>query len=132
MSKFKKRVEKLSRYTQNALIVGEGFGHIDEILEIFNNVFVVGTSLPDKKSKKLIYKESIDSLAKLTNINTIFFDLQKIHLLYDLKFFWQNNNSVIMIEGNDPIEREFSKPLYDTGWRCTSLQSFFHVWEKLQ
>jgi hypothetical protein len=49
-----------------------------------------------------------------------------------VKDFWQRNNSKVIIEGDEPIGREFSKPLYDTGWGCTSKQRVFHVWEKLK
>lgn len=132
MNKFQKRVQKVSRSSENAVIIGKGFGHLHEILEIFNTVFVLGGEKPEIKAKNLVYKESYQNLNNITLISTIFFDLDDITKLEDFKNFWQRNESVVIIEGDDPIGREFSKSLYDSGWACTSLQGFFHVWERIK
>lgn len=132
MTKFQKRVQKVSRPNESAVVIGSGFGHLTEILEIFNTVFVLGGEKPEIKSKNLVYKESYQNLNNITLISAIFFDLKDIDKLEDFKTFWQRNNSVVIIEGDDPIGREFSKSLYDSQWGCTSLQGFFHVWEQMK
>ena len=43
---------------------------------------------------------------------------------------WQKHNALVFIEGELVIPREVSLPLYQSGWRCTSLQGIFHVWEQ--
>jgi len=132
MDKFQKRVQKISRPNENAVVIGSGFGRLEDILKIFNTVFVLGGPMPEIKAKNLVYKESYQNLNNITLISAIFFDLNDIGKLEDFKSFWQRNDSVIIIEGDEPIGREFSKSLYDTGWGCTSLQGFFHVWEKIK
>jgi hypothetical protein len=42
---------------------------------------------------------------------------------------WKKDNSIIFVEGGDRIDNTIAKPLYDSGWACTSLQGIFHVWE---
>lgn len=132
MDKFEKRLRKISKFTDNSMVVGSAFGNIEKILSIYNTVFVIGQTDLEFKAKNLVYKEDFNNLNHFTEINAIFFDLNKINFLEDFKEIWQRNNSKVVIEGNDCIEREFSKPLYDTGWGCTSLQGFFHVWEKIK
>ena len=132
MAKFAKRLRKLSGYTENALVVGKAFGNLDQLLEIYTNVFVVDDSPPAAKARNLIYKENFDDLNMLTQVGAIFIDLDKIDKLDILEDFWQRHRSTIFVEGNDCILRHLSKPLFKTGWQCTSLQGIYHVWEKIK
>ena len=132
MAKFAKRLRKLSGYTENALVVGKAFGNLDQLLEIYTNVFVVDDDPPAAKARNLIYKENFDDLNILTQVGAIFIDLDKIDKLDILEDFWQRHRSTIFVEGNDCILRHLSKPLFKTGWQCTSLQGIYHVWEKIK
>lgn len=132
MAKFAKRLRKLSGYTENALVVGKAFGNLDQLLEIYTNVFVVDDDPPAAKARNLIYKENFDDLNVLTQVGAIFIDLDKIDKLDILEDFWQRHRSTIFVEGNDCILRHLSKPLFRTGWQCTSLQGIYHVWEKIK
>lgn len=132
MAKFAKRLRKLSGYTENALVVGKAFGYLDQLLEIYTNVFVVDDDPPSAKARNLIYKENFDDLNVLTQVGAIFIDLDKIDKLDILEDFWQRHRSTIFVEGNDCILRHLSKPLFKTGWQCTSLQGIYHVWEKIK
>ena len=132
MAKFAKRLRKLSGYTENALVVGKAFGYLDQLLEIYTNVFVVDDDPPSAKARNLIYKENFNDLNVLTQVGAIFIDLDKIDQLEILEDFWQRHKSTIFVEGNDCILRHLSKPLFKTGWQCTSLQGIYHVWEKIK
>ena len=132
MTKFAKRLKKLSGYTENALVVGKAFGNLDQLLEIYTNVFVVDEDPPSAKARNLIYKENFNDLNVLTQVGAIFIDLDKIEKLEILEDFWQRHRSTIFVEGNDCILRHLSKPLFKTGWQCTSLQGIYHVWEKIK
>ena len=132
MAKFAKRLRKLSGYTENALVVGKAFGNLDQLLEIYTNVFVVDEDPPSAKARNLIYKENFNDLNVLTQVGAVFIDLDKIDQLEVLEDFWQRHKSTIFVEGNDCILRHLSKPLFKTGWQCTSLQGIYHVWEKIK
>ena len=132
MAKFAKRLRKLSGYTENALVVGKAFGNLDQLLEIYTNVFVIDDSPPSAKARNLIYKENFNDLNVLTQVGAVFIDLNKIDQLEVLEDFWQRHKSTIFVEGNDCILRHLSKPLFKTGWQCTSLQGIYHVWEKIK
>ena len=132
MAKFAKRLRKLSGYTENALVVGTAFGNLNQLLEIYTNVFVVDDDPPSAKARNLIYKENFNDLNTLAQVGAIFIDLDKIDQLEVLEDFWQKHKSTIFVEGNDCILRHLSKPLFKTGWQCTSLQGIYHVWEKIK
>ena len=132
MTKFQKRLSKLTKNKTSALVIGTAFGQISQILSMYSTVFVINEDLGELKAKNLIYRQTIDRLDYLVNVGVVFLDMQHINKLENLQTFWKKNNSLVLIEGNDAISRNLSKPLYDSGWRCTSLQGMFHVWEKQQ
>jgi hypothetical protein len=132
MNKFQKRLRKLGIHQGNAVVIGNAFDNLENILEIYATVFVIDENSPTVKAKNLVYKENFDNLNAITEVSAIFFDLTRLDQFEIVKDFWQRNNSKVIIEGDEPIGREFSKPLYDTGWGCTSKQGFFHIWEKLK
>lgn len=132
MAKFAKRLRKLSGYTENALVIGQAFGYLEPLLEIYTNVFVIDHTEPSVKARNLIYKQNCNDLNVLTQVGAIFIDLDKIDCLESLVDFWQRHNSTVFVQGNDCIPRHLSKPLFKTNWQCTSLQGIYHVWEKIK
>ena len=132
MNKFQKRLHKLDNTQGNAVVIGGAFGNLETILGIYATVFVIDENSPTVKAKNLVYRENFDYLNAITEVSAIFFDLNRLDQFEMVKEFWQRNKSKVIVEGDEPIGREFSKPLYDTGWGCTSKQGLFHVWEKLK
>lgn len=130
MAKFRKRITKISgRPLQNALVVGEGFGFLTNIVEIFQTVFLINDTKPELKSRNLVFKENSDDLHLLIDISIVFFDKNKINelnLYYPVFTRWK---SIVLIESHEPLEREIYMPLLHHGWKVTNLDGPYHVWE---
>jgi hypothetical protein len=129
MNKIQKRLRKLSRNNTHALVLGSAFGILDQILEVYNTVFVVNESPPAIKAKNLVYKETFVKLDHLQDMSSIFVDIDQLDNLDKIEVIWRNHNSKLFVEGGDRVENDKVKILYDSGWACTSLQGTFHVWE---
>ena len=129
MNKFEKRLKKISKNIENCLVVGQGFGHLEELTEIYNTVFVIDKTRPELKVKNLVFRDNFDDTSYMSGISSVFFDLNSISELEKSSPVWLKNKSLVIIEGDSPIERHLSKPLFHSGWQCTSVQGFFHVWE---
>jgi hypothetical protein len=129
MNKFQKRLSKLSKNCESAVVIGHGFGHLDQIIKIFKTVFVIDSVAPTIKSKNLVYRENFDNLSQITEVSMIFFDLDKVYHLNAVSPIWHRNKAMVVIEGNEPIDRTISKSLYDSAYECTGLHGFFHAWE---
>jgi hypothetical protein len=132
MNKFQKRLRKLQKHTENALVVGQGFGHLNEILEIYKTVFVINETHPGIKARNLIYRDNFNDINHMVELTVIIFDLEKVEHLDKLTQLWIRSKSLVIIEGNDPIDRSKSKSLYNTIWQCIELCGLFHVWEKIK
>ncbi len=130
MDKFEKKIRKMLKNPENALVVGSGFDHLSSIVATHNTVFITDCDNQQFKSKNLIYRENLDHLQVLSEIRVIYFDLDKVDRLELLKDFWQRHKSLVIIEGSEPIGRKLSKSLYESNWGCTGIEKKFHVWEK--
>lgn len=129
MNKFQKRISKTTKNHGSALVIGSGLGHLEEILEVFRIVFVIADVAPNIKARNLTFRENFDDLNPITDIDAIFFDLDHIKYLENVSSIWHKYPAPILIEGNDVIEREFSKPLYKHNYRAVDQQGIYHVWK---
>lgn len=132
MSKFIKRISKSINTDGNALIIGNGFGFISDILTIFPSVFVVLNEHQRIKARNVIYRDTLDGLHQLPSLTVVFVDLKFKHRLDEFENIMIHNKPVFLIEGNDPLEREWTKKFYQLGYRATDQQGYFHLWKKVQ
>jgi hypothetical protein len=130
MNKFKKRLTKTIGRPQNAVVIGQGFGQLSSILEAFNTVFIFSWDLPNLRAKNLVFRENFNDLNPLHDITAIFIDLDQIQHLENMSQIWHKNKCTILIEGNDPIGRNLSGPLYRDHFRCTDQQGIYHIWKQ--
>jgi hypothetical protein len=130
MSKFKKRLTKPRNNLQTALVLGQGFGYLTEILELFKTVFVIADSRPAIKSKNLVYRENFNNLEALSDISIIFVDLYCLDQLNNLISVWHKNSPEIIVEGDEVIKLEDVNVLYNHNYRPVAQEGIFHVWNK--
>lgn len=84
MSKFIKRIRKTKKHPENCIVVGHGFGYLDDFCQLFNNVFSLTVDDQLTKRRNLIYRQDFDELSLIAGIDFIFVDfahLAKIHLI---------------------------------------------------
>ena len=132
MDKFEKKIRKSVKTPENAIVVGNGFGHLESILSAHNTAFIIDAKDQSLKTKNAIYREDFEYMNLLYDVKVIYFDLDKIHLLEKLQNFWTQHRCYVIIEGGEPIGRKHSGPLYASGWGCTIVEKNFHVWEKIK
>lgn len=128
MTKFKKRITKnIRKNLQDAIVIGEGFGMLDEILDTFNSVFIL-EGPKDVKAINLINRTNTKALYGLYTVGALFVDLKYIHMLDKLETVLNNPAPDIFIEGNDVIQREYSKTIYRLGYVAVSQLGWCHQW----
>lgn len=132
MSKFKKRITKIAVNLNNALVYGTAFGKLQEILDLFDTVFVVDKT-PDKiRAKNIVYIPDLKDFRETISISMIFIDKNKIDDLSELIPIFSQGKAVVLIQGNEVIGRDKSTLLYKYHFNATSQQKNFHVWTQIK
>lgn len=131
MNKFTKRTTKLIQDTKECVIIGTGMGNLDSIIDMFQTIFVVDIGNERIRHKKLIYRENFYSLADLNHVRAVFIDRSETKHIPSLIHLWTKCYPLILIEGNEVIERTESEAMWDRAYRCVDQQGFYHVWKKL-
>lgn len=130
MAKFQKRLRKMSVNSTNALVIGHGFGKIEDIVQTFNSVFITSYDNMDFKSKNLIYRETVNDLSTLVEIGAVFIDLKNLNVLPDVMPMIRKFRSPVLIEGRDMITKDQAQPLINFGYRPTDQSDSFYVWKQ--
>ena len=131
MSKFKKRVFKSGGNPLNALVVGSGFGRLEEITEMFKTVFVIADEYPNIRMKNVIFREDAFRLDLLSDVKSVFIDLDRVDYIENLEVILQRHTPNVFIEGDEVIDREKSKLLWKIGYRAVDKQGLFHTWKRI-
>ena len=132
MSKFQKRISKSLNVEGNCLVVGNGFGFLSDILDLFQSVFVVWNENDRIKAKNIIYRDDIKDLHLLPDTTVVFLDLRYKNNIDDFEPLMTQKKPVFVVEGEEVIGREFTKKFYQLGYRAVDQQGYFHIWKKIQ
>ena len=87
MNKFIKRTKKLVGKVEFCAVIGNGFGFLDDIIEMFSSVFIISNTDDKHKNKKIIYLEDYSLLSDVSEIGVLFVErhhADKIKLLTSL------------------------------------------------
>jgi hypothetical protein len=122
MSKFAKRLRKTLGRLENCLVVGHGFGKMEDLFEIFNTVFLI-------KSKKLIYRENYDDLNQISELSVIFFDVDQIKEFKSVLPLVYKFKPYVIVEGSDIRDRNYFKDLYENRYQAIEIHSTHHLWK---
>lgn len=129
MSKFAKRISKLVKFPRNALIIGTGMGMLEEILETFDTVFVVGVNRSPTKRKNLIFRERIETALPLPDIDVIFTDVEQAENLIKLHPVWNKFNSVIFFSTEQDLSKDIQKTLKNYRYQPIDVYKNYHIWK---
>lgn len=130
MSKFIKRISKSTKFEGNAVVVGDGFGYLSDILTLFPSVFVVLNDNERIKARNLIYRTDLNNLHLLPSIGVVFVDLKHKNKIDEFENLMVHVRPIFLIEGNEVIGREWTKKFYQLGYRAIDQQGYFHQWKK--
>lgn len=130
MDKFKKRIWKLIKHPKNAIVIGNGFGKLNELAEVFSTLFVFSWGEVSLKRKNIVSRENFLDLNQLSDVCAIIIDLNQIHHLSSMTEIWHRHQVYVLIEGDAPIGRELSQSLYASHFKCIDQHGFYHVWKQ--
>jgi len=131
MAKFIKRLKKSIGTVENALVIGEAFGYLEQLPDHFNSVFT-HNQRTDLKYRNLIYIKSIEDIEISNSIHVVLLDLHYLSYIEKIKSILVRQKPYIAIEGNDVVERPNVEYLYQIGYRAIERQGMFHLWKKIK
>jgi hypothetical protein len=101
MSKFNKRILSASKNSRNCLILGSGLGYFNEIVDTFDTVFIVFEKNRNVRKRNIIYRETLDNIDVLSEIDFVFVDAAYFDVFKKLRPLWLKCRPVFLLEGED-------------------------------
>jgi hypothetical protein len=131
MSKVLKRLRKHGIDNSSALVIGQAFGYLHELHNVFDTVFVISEIFDQPKFKNFIYRKDFENINDIGTISVILVDLESLDKLKLMSTYWPRYNPVILVEGNYPTDRPKFDYIYSWGYRCVDQLGFCHAWKKI-
>jgi hypothetical protein len=129
MTKFSKRIRKINRRARNLLVIGTAFGNLEELLDSFDTVFVVGNNPPIIKKRNLIYRENYDDIHTLTDVDIIIVDFDHSNFIPELTQVWRRTNPAIVVQGPELISKDIQKILKSDHYNIVDVAKGYYLWK---
>lgn len=129
MGKFSKRIKKISQHVRYGLVIGSGFGNLEDLLENTATVFIVYAKDPEVRAKNLIYRENLESIYSLYEIDFVLIDADQVNLVRELAPLWKRNRCLLIIEGDPSSSSEQVKFLRKERFQVVDYTKKYHIWK---
>ena len=132
MSKFKKRITKsIKKPCNDCLVIGNAFGHLEEVLEMFNTVFVYKNTDKNLRVKNLVNITNIDVSYDKRHITAVFIDIDYISYFEHIIPLLTSAAPDLFVEGNEVVPKTETKDLYRQGYRAITQLGWCHHWSRI-
>jgi hypothetical protein len=129
MTKFSKRIKKIDRKARNLLVIGTAFGNLEELLDSFDTVFVVGSNPPTIKKRNLVYRENYNDIHTLTDVDIIIVDFDHGNFIPELTQVWRRTNPSIVVQGPDLLSKDIQKILKSDHYNIVDVAKGYYLWK---
>jgi len=129
MGKFSKRLKKLNKNYRNVLVIGSAFGNLAELLENAPTVFTLYPKDDTVRSKNLIYRENVESLNEIRDVDFVIVDKEYTHVLTSILQLLRNCYPFILIEGGPMTSVEQHKFLKSHSYKVIDIHTTHHLWK---
>lgn len=129
MSKFTKRILKTIKKPKNALVFGQGLNRMEEISEIFDTIFIVEAKDKFFRGRNIIYREKIEDIESLPDIDYVFIDKDCLDYVFSLHVVIRRWCPFILTEGIEEWTKEHTKFLRNKQYRAVDYTKEFYVWK---
>lgn len=129
MGKFSKRIKKINKHYRNGVVIGSGFGNLEDLLESTSTIFIVYPKDSSLRRKNLIYREDLESVHSLHDIDFVFVDKDMVNLIPELKSLWKRIHCLLIVEGDPSTSMEYNKFLKKERFQIIEIGKKWHIWK---
>lgn len=132
MSKFIKRIRKNFKNPRNVLVLGTAFGFLEDLCEFFPSIFIISNLKQPLRKKNLIYKENIDVVHLLPDIDVIIMDRDQDLHLGKLLSLITRYYPIILVQGDSVFSKPEIKTLRNYNYAVTDMFGNYHLWKHIK
>lgn len=127
--KFSKRLKKSNKQARNILVLGTALDNLEDLLDVFDTVFIINASGPRIQKRNAVYRETFNDINILTDIDFIIIDLDQEKFITELIQVWRKTCPTIIIQGPELISIEYQKILKADHYAIREVAKSYYVWK---
>jgi hypothetical protein len=109
-------------------VLGSGLGYLNEIVDVFDTVFIVFEKSHDIRKRNIIYRENLSNIDILSDIDFVFVDAEYFDILKQLRPVWLKCRPVFLLEGEDIFGLENYKYLRSESYALVEKYKNMQKW----
>lgn len=129
MSKHIKRINKIKKNPRNALVVGSAFGELNQYVDVFSTTFVWRSAGEKLRCKTVVYRNTVESLNQLAEIDFIFIDKDHFAEISHLYNVWRKSKSVILTQGPTFVQSTLQRFLNSEHYYAVEVTKQYMIWK---
>lgn len=128
MSKFSKRVLGAGKNTRNCLVIGSGLGMINDIVENFRTVFLIGDDTI--RARNVVRRAGFIDLHLMAEIDFMFIDYDQHSNIGKIQEIHKKYHPTIFIGGTDLWPMEAVRVLQANGYQLKETFKNMQKWTR--
>jgi hypothetical protein len=129
MTKFIKKITKGVKNVDSCIVIGQAFGNLNELTEIFKTVFILSNGVDSFRKKNVIYRIDFNDVKTLPHISAAFIDEDQLDNITKLDEILRKNKVVIYIGTSEPIPGGHGKFFNKRNYVLVEILKTYQVWK---
>ena len=129
MTKFIKKITKNVKDTQSCIVLGRGYGHFDELIEIFKTVFVLSNGVDEIRKKNIVYRTDFSDTDPLPYIGAVFVDEDQFDNLGTIDSIIRKHKLLIYVGTREFIPTEYAKFFNKRNYEVVEIFKDSQLWK---
>jgi hypothetical protein len=129
MTKFIKKITKNVKDTHCCVVLGRGYGHFDELTEIFNTVFVLSNGVDEIRKKNIVYRTDFSDTDPLPYIGAVFVDEDQFDNLGTIDSIIRKHKLLIYVGTREFIPTEYAKFFNKRNYEVVEIFKDSQLWK---
>jgi hypothetical protein len=130
MSKLIKRIRKFHKNPENCVVIGDVWGELPYVIDLFKNIFIKITKKPYIKSKNVIARDNFEDLTIFPQIEYVFIDGDCLKYLNSIEKVFTHYSPMIYIGYGEFLNEEFSKYLLSLSYEIIEIRKEYQIWKR--
>ena len=129
MSKQAKRISKLLKNPRNALVLGSAFDFLNELVGLFSTIFVINENPNRIRHKTVVYRDSIDGIGAIQDVDIIFIDVEYTNEIKNLHSVWRKSNPVVLLGCSKFSDKKILKLMNSENYYAVEQTDHYIIWK---
>jgi hypothetical protein len=129
MTKFVKKITKGDKAHENCLVLGNVWGNLDDVVEVFNTVFMLNEGEQPIRRKNVVYRQDFEDVSVLPYITSVFIDFGQLDKIIKIENVIKKFRLSAYIGHGYHLDNHYHRFFNSRGYELVEMNKNYQVWK---